>query len=83
MSRHIGIRESTLHRIIMMGTSLLLIVQTMSVDDELGWRVIFPLIAIYPGLAALLGFKLRPSREMFEAGKNKPEVGYRRMAAQS
>ena len=81
MSHHVGIRETTLHRIIMMTASIMLIVQTMSVDQDLGWRVIFPLIAIYPGIMALVGGKLRPSRTTFTSSGDTQDLGYRRMAA--
>lgn len=76
MSHHFGLKETTVHRLVMMAASITLIVQTMSVDDPLGWRVIFPLVAIYPGIVALVGRKLKSSKTKLSTGGNRPKIGY-------
>lgn len=76
MSHHFGLKETTLHRLVMMAASITLIIQTMSVDDLLGWRVIFPLVAIYPGIIALVGRKLKSPKAKLGAGGSTPKVGY-------
>ena len=45
-------------RVSLMVLSLGLIVVTLATQGPLGWKVIFPLIAIYPGIIALTGWDL-------------------------
>jgi len=65
MLQGLSFKEETFHRISTMAMSIILIVETLSIDEPLGWRVIFPLLAIYPGIAALIGWDLFPSRDPF------------------
>ena len=44
------------HRVIFMILSLSLIVVTLTSDGSLGWKVVFPLLAISPGVSALTGW---------------------------
>ena len=53
-------KQELLHRANMMGMSLTLIIETLGIDGPLGWNVVFPLIAVYPGIVALTGRSLRP-----------------------
>jgi len=44
------------HRVFFMIMSLSLIVVTLTTDGSLGWKVVFPLLAISPGISALTGW---------------------------
>lgn len=83
MSHPLRIKETTLHRIVLMAMSITLILQTMSIDGTLGWRVVFPLIAIYPGITALISWKLRPSRKKLEADKRTADIRYANAATRA
>ena len=45
-------------RVSLMVLSLGLIAVTLATQGPLGWKVIFPLLAIYPGIIALTGWDL-------------------------
>jgi hypothetical protein len=60
MSSEAAYKEGLSHHAIMMAMSITAIVETLSIDGPLGWRVVFPLIAIYPGIVALIGWSLSP-----------------------
>ena len=48
--------QSKVQRVSMLVLSLALIVITLSTQGPLGWKVAFPLLAIYPGIIALTGW---------------------------
>ena len=45
-------------RVSLMVLSLGMIAVTLATQGPLGWKVIFPLLAIYPGIIALTGWDL-------------------------
>jgi len=48
--------QSVAQRAFKLFASLGMIAATLSTVEPLGWRVIIPLLAIYPGLSALIGW---------------------------
>jgi hypothetical protein len=65
MSHDPQVNEEISHRVTMLILSVTLVVATMSMDGPLGWRSIFPLIAIWPGIAAFIGLQLAPWGKIF------------------
>ena len=60
MSHDSQVNEEISHRVTMLVLSITLVLATLSMDGPLGWRSVFPLIAIWPGIAALVGMQLAP-----------------------
>ena len=60
MSHDTQVNEEIYHRATMLILSVTLVLATLSMEGPLGWRSIFPLIAIWPGIAALVGLQLAP-----------------------
>ena len=81
MSHDPAINEELFHRVTMMIMSITLIVETLFMAGPLGWRVAFPLIAIYPGIAALIGWNLRPWTKMFGPDKHGAGIKYKNVHA--
>jgi len=50
------INQSIAQRTFMLFVSLVMIVATLSSAGPLDWRVILPLLAIYPGVSAFIGW---------------------------
>lgn len=65
MSHDNQVNEAISHRVTMLILSVTLVLATMSMDGPLGWRAIFPLIAIWPGIAAFIGMQLAPWERIF------------------
>lgn len=71
MSHDPQVNEEISHRVTMLILSVTLVVATLSMDGPLGWRTIFPLIAIWPGIAALIGLQLAPWGRIFGDARNR------------
>jgi hypothetical protein len=69
MSHDPRMNEEISHRVTMLLLSIMLILSTLSMDGPLGWRAVFPLIAIWPGIAALVGLHLAPWGRIFGNAK--------------
>jgi hypothetical protein len=55
MTNQTNTNLGTTRRVSLMVLSLGLIAVTLATQGPLGWKVIFPLLAIYPGIIALTG----------------------------
>ena len=56
MKNRTSTNQSVAQRVFMLFASLGMIAATLSTAEPLGWRVIIPLLAIYPGLSAFIGW---------------------------
>ncbi|MBK9130996.1 MAG: hypothetical protein IPM20_05055 [Gammaproteobacteria bacterium] len=56
MTKNTSINQSNTQRISFLAVSLTLITVPLLSSGVLGWEVILPLIAIYPGIAAITGW---------------------------
>lgn len=56
MTNRTLINQSIAQRVFMLFASLVMIVATLSTAGPLEWRVILPLLAIYPGVSAFIGW---------------------------
>ncbi|MBK8162268.1 MAG: hypothetical protein IPK65_03695 [Gammaproteobacteria bacterium] len=65
MSHDPQVNEEISHRATMLVLSITLVLATLSMEGPLGWRSVFPLIAIWPGIAALVGLQLAPWGKIF------------------
>lgn len=65
MSHDPQVNEEISHRAAMLVLSITLVLATLSMEGPLGWRSVFPLIAIWPGIAALVGLQLAPWGKIF------------------
>lgn len=80
MSHDPEVNEEISHRVTMLVLSITLVLATLSMEGPLGWRSVFPLIAIWPGIAALIGFHLAPWGKIFGSTKrNNAGVVYKDM----
>lgn len=78
MSHDPQVNEEISHRVTMLVLSVTLVLATLSMDGPLGWRSVFPLMAIWPGIAALIGVQLAPWGRMFgNAGATRARVAYK------
>lgn len=73
--------EEISHRATMLVLSITLVLATLSMEGPLGWRSVFPLIAIWPGIAALVGLQLAPWGRIFSktTGNNTASIAYKDM----
>jgi len=77
MSHNNQVNEEISHRVTMLILSITLLLATMSMDGPLGWRSIFPLIAIWPGITAFIGLRLAPWGRLFgETGASRTRTVY-------
>lgn len=58
MTNQTNTNLGTTQRVSLMVLSLGMIAVTLVTQGPLGWKVIFPLAAIYPGIIALTGWEL-------------------------
>lgn len=83
MSHDSQMNEEISHRATMLVLSITLVLATLSMEGPLGWRSVFPLIAIWPGIAALVGLQLAPWGRIFgktaTAGGNVASITYKDM----
>jgi hypothetical protein len=81
MSHDPQVNEGISHRITMLILSITLVLATLSMEGPLGWRSVFPLLAIWPGIAALIGLHLAPWGKILGKvnGNNAARVPYEDM----
>lgn len=82
MSHDPQVNEEISHRVTMLILSITLVLATLSMEGPLGWRSVFPLIAIWPGIAALVGLQLAPWGKIFgsKVKGDKVHVAYKDLA---
>ena len=56
MTRYTFTKQGTAQRISLLILSIALIAVTLSMQGPLGWYVVLPLLAIVPGVSALIGW---------------------------
>ncbi len=81
MSHDLQVNEEISHRATMLAMSIMLVLATLSMEGPLGWRSVFPLIAIWPGIAAMVGVRLAPWSRIFgNNAENVARVTYKNAA---
>lgn len=81
MSNNPGTNQGVMQRIGLLLASVALIVVTLQAGGVLGWMVMLPLIAIYPGISALTGWD--PISAVYSALTKQHDDGHGTMAHQN